>query len=70
MIHSTYEAAMQIFIVVFAFQSDNGVRHVEQMMYAFTDEDRCELFAKDVLMDHYKRIGGLYWWCEELEVNP
>ena len=61
---------MLIWIVVFAFQTDNGARHIEQMDYAFTDEDRCETFAKDVLWNHHKRIRGLYWFCEELEVNP
>ena len=64
------QQALQIFIVVFAFQADSGVRHVEQMQFAFTDIDRCETFAKEVLVNHHKRIGGLYWWCEEIEVNP
>ena len=64
------EQALQIFIVVMAFQTDNGVRHVEQMLYAFTDVNKCEVFAKKVLVNHYRRIGGLYWWCEELTVNP
>lgn len=70
MITSLFETTLQAFIVVFAFQSDSGVRHVEQMMYVFTDEDRCETFAKEVLLSHYRKIGGLYWWCEEMEVNP
>ena len=70
MIHSTIETAMQIFIIVFAFQTDNGVRHVEQMFYAFTTEDKCEIFAKEVMADHHKRIPALYWWCESMPVNP
>lgn len=70
MIHSAIETTMHIWIVVFAFQTDNGPKHIEVMDYAFTDEERCETFAKEVLWNHYKRINGLYWFCEELEVNP
>ena len=70
MIHQAFEHSMQIFIVVFAFQTDNGARHIEAMDYAFTDEERCETFAKEVMWDHHKLIGGLYWFCEELGVNP
>lgn len=70
MIHSAIETALQIFIVVMAFQSDSGVYHTEKMHYAFTDEARCEEFAREVLSNHYKRINGLYWYCDELEVNP
>lgn len=70
MIHSAVETTMQIFIIVFAFQTDNGVRHVEQMHLAFTDEDKCATYAKDVLLNHHKRIPALYWWCEEITVNP
>lgn len=44
-----------------AFQTDNGVRHVEQMFSAFTTEEKCETYAKEVLRTHYKRIGGLYY---------
>jgi len=72
MISSIGEAvgqALQIFIVVMAFQTDDGVRHVEQMFFAFTSEDQCETFAQEVMLNHYRRIGGLYWWCDELEVN-
>lgn len=70
MIHQAFESSMQIFLIVMAFQSDNGIRHAEQMHVAFTSEDKCETYAKEVLRNHYKRINGLYWWCEELDVNP
>lgn len=70
MISSISSHTLQIFIIVFAFQTNSGVCYEEQMMYAFTDEERCEASAREVMFSHYKRINGLFWWCEKLEVNP
>ena len=70
MITSFIETSLEIFIVVMAFQTDNGVRHVEQMYSAFTTEEKCETYAKEVLINHHNKIKGLYWWCEAVPVNP
>ena len=70
MIHSIAQPALQIFIVVMAFQGPSGDRHMERMQYAFTTIDRCEEYARPVLKKFHRRIPGLYWWCEEVQVNP
>ena len=70
MFHNNVQHALEIFIVVMAFQGPSGERHMERMQYAFTDIDKCEAFAAPVLKKFYQRIPGLYWWCEEVEVNP
>lgn len=61
---------MQIWIIVIAFQSDLGVRHIGQMQYAFTDEEKCEAYAKQVIFNNHKKIPGLYWFCEEVRIDP
>jgi len=70
MIHSFAQPVLQIFIVVFAFQSPSGDRYLERMPFAFTTIDKCEEFARPVMKSHYKRIAGLYWYCQDVPVNP
>lgn len=70
MIHSAYQSTLQIWIVVMAFLSPSGDRYLERMPYAFTTEAKCEEFARPVLKDHYERIPGLYWYCQDVPVNP
>ena len=69
-IYPIIEQVLQVWIVVIAFQSDAGIRHVGQLEVVFTTEDKCEAYAKDVMFDYHHRINGLYWWCEEVRVNP
>jgi len=64
------EQALQIWIVVIAFHDGGGVRHVGQMQLAFTTEEKCEVYAKKVMFDNHKKIPGLYWFCEEVRVDP
>lgn len=70
MIHTAYQSTLQIFIVVMAFQSPSGDRYLERMPYAFTTEVKCEEFARPVLKKFYRRIPGLYWYCQNVPVNP
>lgn len=69
-IYPIIEHAMQIWIIVIAFQSNAGIRHIGQMQFVFTNEDACETYAKQVIFDNHKKIPGLYWFCEEVEINP
>lgn len=64
------EPALQVFIIVMAFQADSGVRHVEQMKYAFTSIEKCEEYARGTMLKYHKRIKGLYWYCTEVTVDP
>ena len=70
MISGSVQHALEIFIVVMAFQGPSGGTYLERMPYAFTDIDKCEEFARPVLKSHYKRIPGLYWYCQGIQVNP
>jgi hypothetical protein len=69
MIHSLAQPTLEIFMIVMTFLGPGGDRHLERMSFAFTDEVRCEEFAREVLKNHYERIPGLYWWCESVPVN-
>ncbi|MEE9366027.1 MAG: hypothetical protein V3W44_04995, partial [Dehalococcoidales bacterium] len=70
MIHAGIQESLQIWIVVMAFLSPSGDRYLERMPYAFTTEAKCEEFARPVLKSHYQRIPGLYWYCQNVPVNP
>ena len=70
MIHSAVETILQIWIIVMAFQTSNGVRHSEEMTLAFTSEEKCEAYARKTMLEYYQRIDGLYWYCHEVRVNP
>ena len=69
MIHSVVQPTLQIWIVVMTFLGPSGDRHMERMPYACTTEEKCEEFARPVLGAHYKKIPGLYFWCQDVPVN-
>ncbi len=54
----------QIFVIIFTFVTDDGVRHSEEIPRAFTTEHSCNVVAKRVMKTHHERIPNLYWWCE------
>jgi len=58
-----------VYAITFAFATSDGVRHIEIVPLAFTTETKCEIVARRIMLAHYERLDGLYWWCGPIPLD-